>query len=168
MTTDTTPSIPAATAYEPFARPDRSYRPESALPEATDWELARIALDRRSSAAYADDPHADEARRIGEEFTAEEAARVDVFLAAGIQDVHRLDAIAAGQALTGEDRAWLFGQLRLAWHRLDRLHDCLDHSGSLLTNTYAASSVDYVRWSRKPQAFSPLRGGRPGRPTTAG
>ncbi|MFJ9447138.1 hypothetical protein ACIRRH_35610 [Kitasatospora sp. NPDC101235] len=155
MTTDTTP--PTRTAYEPFARPERTFRKDSALPEATDWELARIALDRRSSAAYAADPHADEARRIGEEFTAEEAVRVDFFLAAGIQDSGRLDAVAAGQTLTGEDRDWLIDQLRLAWDRLDRLRDCIDDSGSLLNNTYAASSVDYVRWSRRPEALTGRR-----------
>ncbi|MFJ9846984.1 hypothetical protein ACIRYZ_42450 [Kitasatospora sp. NPDC101155] len=168
MTTDTTPPAQITAVYEPFAQPGRPFRQDSVLDGMTDWELARIALDRRSSAVYHDDPRADEARRIGEEFTAAEAARVDAFLAAGIQDVRRLDAVADAQALTGEDRDWLIDQLRLAWDRLDRLHDCLDRSGSLLTNTYAASSVDYVRWSRKPGAFSPLHGGRPGRPTTAG
>ncbi|MER5353443.1 hypothetical protein ABT093_24295 [Kitasatospora sp. NPDC002551] len=168
MTTDTTiESALTAPVHERFARPERTFRKDSVFPDATDWELARIALDRRGSAAYATDPHADEARRIGEEFTAGEAARVDAFLADGLQDTGRLDAIAADdQALTGEDRDWLIGQLRLAWDRLDRLHDCLDDSGSLLSNTYAASSVDYVRWSRRPQALSPLN--RPGRPTTAG
>ncbi|MFJ6384694.1 hypothetical protein ACIQI7_32390 [Kitasatospora sp. NPDC092039] len=168
MTTDTTTSTLAATAYEPFNQPGRTFRKDSILGEATDWELARLALSERSFAAYKDDPRADEARRIGEQFTAEEAQRVDAFLAAGIQDTGHLEAVAAAEEFTGEDRDWLIGQLRLAWDRLDRLHDCLDDSGSLLTNTYAASSVDYVRWSRKPQAFSPLLGGRPGRPTTAG
>ncbi|MEU4301931.1 hypothetical protein [Kitasatospora aureofaciens] len=168
MTTDTTQPAQAATAYEPFAQPGRSFLQASVLPDATDWDLARIALDRRSSAAYAIDPHAEEAQRIGEEFTAEEAQRVDAFLATTIQDVGRLDAIATSPTVTGEDRDWLIAQLRLAWQRLDGLRDCLDDSGSLLQNTYAASSVDYVRWSRKPRAFSPLRGGRPGRPTTAG
>ncbi|MFD5433750.1 hypothetical protein ACFWJ4_16565 [Kitasatospora sp. NPDC127067] len=166
--TTTAPHTKAAPVHEPFARPERTFLQDSALPDATDWELARIALDRRSFAAYAADPRADEARRIGEEFTAEEAERVDVFLAAGVQDVHRLDAITAAPDLTGEDRTWLIDQLRLAWDRLDRLHDCLDDSGSLLTNTYAASSVDYVRWSRKPQALSPLNSPRRVRPTTAG
>ncbi|MER6364464.1 hypothetical protein [Kitasatospora sp. NPDC001527] len=109
MTTDTTPAV-----YEPFVRPERTFRKDSVLPDATDWELARIALDRRSSAGYAADPLADEARRIGEEFTAAEAARVDAFLAAGVQDVHRLGAIAAAPDLTGGDRTWLIDQLRLA------------------------------------------------------
>ncbi|MFE4356116.1 hypothetical protein [Kitasatospora sp. NPDC056800] len=168
MTTDTTTPAQTAAVYEPFNQPGRPFRQDSALPDTTDWELARIALDRRSFAALAADPRADEAQRIGEELTAEEAARVDAFLAAGVQDVHRLDAVAATQALTGEDRTWLIDQLRLAWDRLDRLHDCLDDSGSLLTNTYAASSVDYVRWSRTPRALSPLNGPRRARPTTSG
>ncbi|MFG2823301.1 hypothetical protein ACGFX4_28215 [Kitasatospora sp. NPDC048365] len=99
-------------------------------------------------------------RRIAEKLTADEAARVDAFLAASTQDTGRLDAVAAGQAVTGEDQDWLIAQLR-AWDRLGRLYDCLDRSGSLLNNTCAASSADYVRWSRNPQALSPLN--RPGR-----
>ncbi|KOV35762.1 hypothetical protein ADK60_08655 [Streptomyces sp. XY431] len=166
MTTDTTPHAQAVPVYEPFNQPGRTFRPASVWEaDITDWALARIALDRRSSAAYTADPLAEEARLLGEEFTAEEAHRVDAFLAAGVQDVHRLDAITAASDLAGEDRAWLIDQLRLAWQRLDRLHDSIDTSGSLMNATHAASSVDYVRWSRKPQALSPLN--RPGRPNAA-
>ncbi|MFJ4672829.1 hypothetical protein [Kitasatospora purpeofusca] len=167
MTTDTTPHAQAVPVHEPFARPGRTFRQDSIWDaDITDWALARIALDRRGSAAYHADPLAEEARQVGEEFTAEEARRVDAFLAAGRQDVHRLDAIAAAGHLTGDDRTWLLDQLRLAWQRLDRLHDSIDDSGSLMNTTYAASSVDYVRWSRKPQSLSPLS--RPGRPGAAG
>ncbi|MBP0453995.1 hypothetical protein J5Y04_31300 [Kitasatospora sp. RG8] len=167
MIADATPHAPAATAYEPFARPDRPYRQDSVLADATDWDLARVALNERSFAVYSDDPQADEAQRIADLLTAEEARRVDRFLAAGLQDTDRMDAVAAATDLTDDDRSWLLEQLRLAWRRLDCLRDAIDDSGSLMTTTYAASSVDYVRWSRKPQALSPLNG-RPGRPTTAG
>ncbi|MGW7444985.1 hypothetical protein [Kitasatospora sp. NPDC054795] len=156
-----------APVHEPFARPERTFLQASALPDASDWELARIALDRRGSAAYHDDPRAEEARRVGEELTAEEATRVDAFLAAGVQNVHRLDAIAAAPDLTDNDRPWLIDQLRLAWQRLDAVRDAIDDSGSLMHTTYAASSVDYVRWSRRPQAFSPLNRPRRACPTTA-
>ncbi|GAA2815230.1 hypothetical protein GCM10010441_44800 [Kitasatospora paracochleata] len=172
MTTDTTPTTPAAPVHEPFARPGRTFLQDSVLEDvldsAADWDLACVALDRRSFAVYHDDPHAEEARRIGAEFTAEEARRVDAFLAAGVQDVHRLDAIAAATDLTGDDRTWLLDQLRLAWQRLDRLRDVIDSSGAVMNARHPARAVDYVRWSRKPQALSPLNGARLGRPTTGG
>ncbi|WP_327071914.1 hypothetical protein [Kitasatospora sp. NBC_01302] len=50
MTTDTTTPTLAATAYEPFNQPGRTFRQDSILGEATDWELARLALSERSFA----------------------------------------------------------------------------------------------------------------------
>ncbi|MFE2727050.1 hypothetical protein [Kitasatospora sp. NPDC059327] len=159
MTTDTAPPTrPAPPVHAPFARPGRTYRQDSALADASDWELARLALDRRSFAVYHDDPSAEEARSLADLLTAEEAARVDRFLAAGVQDTGRLDTIATGGPdLTDDDRTWLLDQLRLAWQRLDSLHDAIDRSGSMMTTTYAASAVDYVRWSRRPEALTGRR-----------
>ncbi|MEU9044572.1 MULTISPECIES: hypothetical protein [unclassified Kitasatospora] len=164
MTTDTTPPSQTAnlTVYEPFVQPGRPFLQDSVLGDMTDWELARIALDRRSSAAYHDDPRAEEARKIGKEFTAAEAQRVDAFLTTTIQDVERLNTIDDAPQPTEDDRAWLVTQLRLAWQRLDRLRDVIDDSGSLMNFGYPASAVDYVRWSRKPQAFSPCPAPGPG------
>ncbi|MFI8085834.1 hypothetical protein ACIF6L_34220 [Kitasatospora sp. NPDC086009] len=159
MNTDTTP--PTQPVHAPFARPERVFLAESVADGASDWELARFALSERSFAGYHDDPRAEEGRRLADKLTAEEAERVDRFLAAGVHDSQRLDALAAaGPSLTGDDRAWVLDQLRLAWQRLDRLHDAIDHSGSMMATTYAAGSVDYVRWSRKPEAIT---GHRPAR-----
>ncbi|WP_329501498.1 hypothetical protein [Kitasatospora herbaricolor] len=159
MTTDTTPTSPTAPpVHAPFARPERRFRQDSVLDGESDWVLARLALDRRSFAIYDDDPRAEEARRLAEEFTVEEAERVDRFLAAGVQDNGRLEAVAAaGPTITDEDRTWLLDQLRLAWQRLDRLRGCIDNSGSMMQTTYVASAVDYVRWSRRPEALTGLR-----------
>ncbi|MEU3495363.1 hypothetical protein ABZ747_17980 [Kitasatospora cineracea] len=152
MTTDTTaPTVPA---YEPFARPERTWRQDSLDESASDWTLARFALSERSFASYDDDPGAGEAQSLADRFTAEEARRVDAFLAASIQDRGRLEAVAASEELTGDDRTWLLDQLRLAWQRLDRVRDAIDHSGSMMMTTYAASSIDYVRGSRRPVAFT--------------
>ncbi|WP_042370551.1 hypothetical protein [Streptacidiphilus neutrinimicus] len=151
-------------SYEPFHQPGRPYLTDSVLEDEPDWALARLALSERSFATYKDDPRADEVRRIGEHFTADEARRVDAFLAASIHDTDRLDAIDAAGTLNRVDVDWVIAELRRAWGQLDRLRDCLDDSGSLLANTYAASSVDYVRWSRKLQAFSPCPAPDPARP----
>ncbi|MER8103854.1 hypothetical protein [Kitasatospora sp. NPDC094016] len=155
MTADTATPARNAAAYEPFNQPGRTFRRDSILGDATDWDLTRLALSERSFATYKDDPYADEARRIGDLFTAEEAQRVDDYLVASIQDTDHLDAIATAPELADDDRAWLITELRLAWERLDRLRDAVDNSGSLMNTSYASSSVDYVRWSRKPQAYSP-------------
>ncbi|MEU8926987.1 hypothetical protein AB0D10_39730 [Kitasatospora sp. NPDC048545] len=152
MTTDTTPTV-----HAPFARPGRIWRQDSIEEGATDWALARFALSERSFASYDDDPGAEEARRLADKLTADEARRIDAFLAAGVQDRGRLDVVATAPQLTGEDRTWLLDQLRLAWQRLESLHDAIDRSGSMMTTTYAASSVDYVRWSRRPEAITGRR-----------
>ncbi|MFD9592013.1 hypothetical protein ACFWA9_04545 [Kitasatospora sp. NPDC059973] len=169
MTTETTPTTDATRSaapavHAPFARPGRTWRQDSIEEGATDWALARFALSERSFATCYDDPGVEEARRLADKLTAEEARRIDAFLAAGVQDRGRLDAVAAAPQLTGEDRTWLLDQLRLAWQRLDSLHDAIDRSGSMMTTTYAASSVDYVRWSRRPEALTgidPRRAARP-------
>ncbi|WP_033821006.1 hypothetical protein [Kitasatospora sp. MBT63] len=155
MTPDTTQTPP--TVHEPFARTGRTCRQDSIEEGTSDWALARFALSERSFASYANDPAAEEARRLADKLTADEARRIDAFLAAGVQDSGRLDAVAAAPELTGEDRTWLLDQLRLAWQRLDSLHDAIDRSGSMMTTTYAASSVDYVRWSRRPEALTGRR-----------
>ncbi|WP_043478067.1 hypothetical protein [Kitasatospora sp. MBT66] len=162
MSTDTTPTTDttrsaAPAVHAPFARSGRTWRQDSIEEGATDWALARFALSERSFASYANDPGAEEARRLADKLTAEEARRIDAFLAAGVQDRSRLDAVGATSELAGEDRTWLLDQLRLAWQRLDSLHDAIDRSGSMMTTTYAASSVDYVRWSRRPEAITGRR-----------
>ncbi|MFF4393649.1 hypothetical protein ACFY0G_44125 [Streptomyces sp. NPDC001552] len=122
---------------------------DSRAPGRSDWELARLAVHLRGVAAYDDDPSADEARRLGEAFTADELRRADVFLEAGRQDTGRLAAIEArlGEDPTG-DEAWLVQQLTTAWARLDELRDRIDTGGSLMANTHVASAIDYIRGSR--------------------
>lgn len=155
MNTDTTPPAQAAPpVYEPFAVRSRVFRLDSVLEGESDWALARLALNERSFAMYHDDHRAEEARRIAKLFTFAEAGRADAFLAAGIQDADRLEALATAETLTDEDRTWLLDQLRLAWSRLDSARDAIDNSGSMMTTTYAASSIDYVRWSRRPEAYT--------------
>lgn len=167
MTTDTTAPKPTAPAYEPFARPGRTWRPDSIDPDASDWNLAHFAISERSFAIYSDDPRAEEARRLADKFTRDEAERVDRFLADGIQDVGRLEAVVAAEELTDDDRTWLQDQLLLAWQRLDSARDAIDHSGSMMTTTYAASSIDYVRWSRRPEALTGIDPRRTARPSEA-
>ncbi|WP_042428067.1 hypothetical protein [Streptacidiphilus anmyonensis] len=141
--------------YEPFHQSDRPYLMDSVLEGESDWALARLALNKRSFARYDPDPRADEAQEIGKLFTADEAKRVDAFLAASLQDTDRLDAIADTWAVTGDDLKWLIAELRQAWQRLDRFRDRIDNSGSLADTGYLSSAVDYIHWSRKPQALSP-------------
>ena len=152
MTTDTTPTTPPV--HAPFARPERAFLTKSVADGASDWELTHFAISERSFAVYNNDPDVEEARRLAGKLTRDEAVRVDAFLAAGVQDTDRLDAIAAGRELTEEDRTWLLDQLRLAWQRLDRLRDAIDRSGSMMDTTYVARSVGYVRWSRRPEAIT--------------
>ncbi len=152
MTTDTNPPIPPV--HAPFAHPERHFLQDSVMDGATDWSLTRYALSVRNFASYHDDPRAEEGRRLADKLTTDEAERVDRFLAAGIQDTDRLDAVTATPALTDDDRTWLLTQLRLAWQRLDRLRDAVDNSGSMMNTTYASSAVDYVRWSRRPEAIT--------------
>jgi hypothetical protein len=156
----------SVTLPEPFHQPGRPYLKDSVLEGESDWELTLLALDKRSSATYAADPRADEAQRIGALFTAEEAARVDAYLAASLQDTDRLDAIAAAGALNRVDVNWVIAELRTAWARLDKLRDRVDNSGSLADTGYLSSAVGYVRWSRKPQAVSPCNGTRSSRAQT--
>lgn len=122
---------------------------DSRAPGRSDWELARLAVHLRGVAAYDDDPPADEARRLGEAFTADELRRADSFLEAGRQDTGRLAAIESrlGEDATG-DEAWLVQQLTTAWARLDELRDRIDSGGSLMANTHVASAIDYIRGSR--------------------
>jgi hypothetical protein len=156
--------VPDTAVHEPFHQPDRTYLKDSVLERWTAWEMALVALDMRSSAAYQDDPRADEARRIGAKFTADEAARIDAFLASSRQDSSRLASIKSSLAGTGEDGAdlrWLVTELHKAWDRLDRLRGGIDHGGSLLDAHMVASSIDYVRWSRQPEAISPSPAAEP-------
>ncbi|MFH8894242.1 hypothetical protein [Streptomyces sp. NPDC017949] len=122
---------------------------DSREPGRTDWELARLAVHLRGFAAYADDPPADAAQRLGEAFTADELLRADAFLKAGRQDSGRLTAIEArlGEDPTA-DEAWLVQQLTTAWARLDELRDRIDTGGSLMANTHVARAIDYIRGSR--------------------
>ncbi|MGW6866499.1 hypothetical protein [Streptomyces sp. NPDC054901] len=122
---------------------------DSRDPDRSDWELARLAVHLRGYAAYDDDPPADEARRLGEAFTADELRRADTFLEGGRQDTERLAAVEArlGEDASG-DEAWLVQQLTTAWARLDELRDRIDTGGSLMANTHVASAIDYIRGSR--------------------
>ncbi|MER8188193.1 hypothetical protein [Kitasatospora sp. NPDC094015] len=163
MTTDTPAPTPAA--YEPFARPGRTWRPDSLDASASDWQLAHFAISERAFAMYSDDPRTEEARRLADQLTRDEAERVDRFLADGVQDVGRLEAIAAAGEITDDDRTWLQDQLMLAWRRLDSARDAIDRSGSMMTTTYAASSLDYVRWSRRPEALTGIDPRRTARPS---
>lgn len=122
---------------------------DSREPGRSDWELARLAVHLRGVAAYDDDPSAEEARRLGEAFTADELRRADAFLEAGRQDLDRLAAVEArlGKNVTG-DEVWLAQQLTVAWARLDKLRDRIDTGGSLMANTHVAAAIDYIRGSR--------------------
>jgi hypothetical protein len=141
--------------YEPFHQPGWPYLTDSVLEGESDWALTRLALSKRSFAVHDDDPRAHEAREVGKLFTAQEAQRVDAYLAASLQDTDRLDAIATVGALNRVDVDWLIGELRTAWARLDEFRDRIDNSGRLADTGHLSSAVDYVRWSRKPQALSP-------------
>ncbi|RKE02928.1 hypothetical protein [Streptomyces sp. TLI_171] len=154
----------ARTVHQPFARPGRAFRTDSLTGGESDWRLATIALQERSSASYRENWESEEAASLADKFTRAEAERVDRFLAANVHDTNRLDALDTAANLTAADRDWLIGQLRLAWHRLETLHDRIDNASSLMNTRYVASAIDYVRWSRRPEAIT---GRRPARTTAS-
>jgi len=144
------------TPYEPFHQPGRTFLATTCWEQPeTDWSLAYLALNERMFSTYSDDPRAAEAAKIAKKFTAEEAQRVDAYLATTLKDPERLEAIAAAPEVTAADTQWLITELLKAWSRLDRLHDSIDNSGSMMTTTYVSSSVDYIRHSREAWAHSP-------------
>ncbi|WTX00940.1 hypothetical protein OG216_46795 (plasmid) [Streptomycetaceae bacterium NBC_01309] len=124
------------------------FREHSALPDATDWELAYLASEIRRSARYSDDPHADLDWRLRRTFTTAEAARADAYLRAGIHDTGRLAEIEARLGDATGDAAWLVRQLKAAWARLDEAKDRLD-GGSLVARNHLASAIGYVPYSRR-------------------
>jgi len=146
----------AVTPFEPFHQPGRTFLATTCWDQPeTDWSLAYLAMNERSFAVYGDDPRAEEAAKIATKFTAEEAQRVDAYLATTLRDTERMEAIAAAPEVMPDDAQWLITELRQAWKRLDRLHDAVDNSGSMMTTTYVSSSVDYIRHFREPWAQSP-------------
>jgi len=126
-----------------------TFRQDSAFPGWSDWQLAREAVHLRRVAQYSDDPDAEADRRMKMAFTADEAARIDAFLAAAQHDTGRLAAIEARLDDATGDTKWLTEQLRRAWALMDELRDRIDDAGSLMDTRYVASAVEYVRCSRK-------------------
>ncbi|MDV5143226.1 hypothetical protein R1T08_02595 [Streptomyces sp. SBC-4] len=126
-----------------------TFRTDSADPGRTDYHLARLLVWERSLAKYDADPEAELGRRIHKLFTEDEHRRALAYLAASEQDTHRLTEIEAGLGEdTTSDTAWLAGQLRTAWARLDELRDRIDNSGTMIDLHYMAEGMDYVRHSR--------------------
>ncbi|MFC8793348.1 hypothetical protein [Streptomyces cinereoruber] len=126
-----------------------TFRTDSAEPGRTGYDLARLLVWERSLAKYDADPETELERRVHKLFTEDEHRRALDYLAASEQDTDRLAAIEAG--LGGDtisDAAWLVGQLRTAWARLDELRDRIDNSGTLIDLHYMAEGIDYVRGSR--------------------
>ncbi|MEU8622688.1 hypothetical protein [Streptomyces sp. NPDC048623] len=127
-----------------------TFRIDSAEPGRDDYDLARRLVWERGFAKYAADPEADLLRRVHELFTEAEYHRALAYLAASEQDTDRLAAIEAGLGEdTTSDAAWLAGQLRTAWARLDELRDRIDNSGTLIDLHYMAEGITYVRGSRR-------------------
>lgn len=128
-----------------------TFREQSNKTDWDDWMLAceAVALRRVARNPFYADPQGEADRRIREAFTADEAARIDAYLAAGKPDIDRLAAIEARLGDASDDTKWLAEQLKLAWADLDELRDCIDHSGSLMHTSYAASAIRYVRGSRE-------------------
>ncbi|MFB8030599.1 MULTISPECIES: hypothetical protein [unclassified Streptomyces] len=124
-----------------------SYRERTSKEGWSDWELARLAVDIRSGARYGGILEAEVEPRMREEFTAEEVARVDVFLAASLPDTARLAAIE--QYAEDDDTRWLIQQLTIAWARLETLRDRIEDGGSLISNSRVASAIGYVRRTRE-------------------
>ncbi|MFF4138074.1 hypothetical protein ACFY1B_42870 [Streptomyces mirabilis] len=114
-----------------------------------DWRLAREALGLRRLASSSDDPQAEADRLLKGSFTADEAARIDAYLAASTPDISRLAAIEARLDGADDDTKWLAQHLKQAWAQMDKLRDRLDDAGSLMDPDYAASAIGYVRWSRE-------------------
>jgi hypothetical protein len=100
-------------------------------------------------ARYSDDPKAEADRRIGEQFTADEARRIDSYLAAGKPDTSRLAAIDARLDDATDDTKWLTQQLNRAWAHLEELRDRIDDAGSLMDSGYVASAIGYVSGTRE-------------------
>ena len=126
-----------------------TFRQHSAVPDRSDWRLACEALELRRWARYSDDPQAEADRQMKKAFTADEAARIDAFLAAAQHDTGRLAAIEARLDEATGDTKWLAEQLRRAWALMDELRDRIDNAGSTMGTSYVESAVEYVRWSRK-------------------
>lgn len=128
-----------------------TFRQDSAVPDRSDWQLACEALELRKSARYSDDPQAEADRQMRKAFTADEAARIDAFMAAAQHDTGRLAAIEARlEDTTAGDTKWLIEQLRRQWALMDELRDRIDNAGSTMHTSYVESAVGYVRWSRMP------------------
>lgn len=126
-----------------------TFRTDSAEAGRTDYDLARLLVWERSLAKYDADPEAELVRRIHKLFTEDEHRRALDYLAASEQDTHRLTTIEAGLGEdTTSDTAWLTGQLRTAWARLDELRDRIDNSGTMVDLHYMAEGIGYVRRSR--------------------
>ncbi|MEU7031445.1 hypothetical protein AB0A60_32715 [Streptomyces sp. NPDC046275] len=126
-----------------------TFRTDSAAPGRSDYDLARLLVWERGFAKYDADPEADLLRRVHALFTEDEYRRALAYLAASEQDTHRLATIETGLGEdTTSDTAWLVGQLRIAWGRLDELRDRIDNSGTLIDLHYMAEGINYVRGSR--------------------
>ncbi|MFF9854258.1 hypothetical protein [Streptomyces litmocidini] len=122
-----------------------TFRTDSAEPSRDDYDLARLLVWERGFAKY----DADLLRRVHELFTEDEYRRALAYLAASEQDTDRLATIEADLGGdTTSDTAWLVGQLRTAWARLDELRDRIDNSGTLIDLHYMAEGINYVRGSR--------------------
>ncbi|MFE1383433.1 hypothetical protein ACFW6S_31240 [Streptomyces sp. NPDC058740] len=126
-----------------------TFRTDSADPGRDDYDLARLLVWERGFAKYDADLEADLLRRVHELFTEDEHRRALAYLAASEQDISRLAAIEVGLGKDAtSDTAWLAGQLRTAWGRLDELRDRIDNSGALIDLHYMAEGINYVRGSR--------------------
>ncbi|MGW7260790.1 hypothetical protein [Streptomyces sp. NPDC054834] len=125
-----------------------TFRERSSFPGWNDWRLAREAVWLRSKTCD-NDPQAEKDQRISKAFTADEARRIDAYLAAGVPDTGRLTAIEARLDDATDDTKWLAKQLKQAWAQMGKLRDRLDDAGSLMDPDYAASAIGYVRWSRE-------------------
>ncbi|MER7540127.1 hypothetical protein ABTX77_35920 [Streptomyces sp. NPDC097704] len=126
-----------------------TFRTDSVEPGRDDYDLARLLVWERGFAKYNADPEADLLRRVHKLFTEDEHRRALDYLAASEQDTDRLSTIEASlDEDTTSDTAWLVGQLRTAWARLDELRDRIDNSGTLIDLHYMAEGISYVRGSR--------------------
>ncbi len=121
-----------------------TFREQCNKPDWDDWTLAREAVWLRCGVRYSPNPQVEAAQQIQEAFTADEARRIDAYLAAATPDTGRLAAIEARLDDASDDTKWLVEQLRIAWADLDELRDRIDDSGSLMHTVYAASAIRYV------------------------
>lgn len=127
-----------------------TFREQSNKPDWDDWTLAHEAVWIRLMARHSPNPQVEAAQRIQEAFTADEARRIDAYLAAATPDTDRLAAIEARLDDASDDTKWLAEQLRLAWADLDELRDRIDDAGTLMHTAYVSSAVRYIRHSREP------------------